>query len=315
MGSLYSRLKKETTANKLKFGVHENVVIRDIFIGKKKKENSANYYPQEIFLTFTKLNEKNEVIAEKEFSFWKFDPFFSNTKTSNIEQKIKSQLDTYYQILFCYYPFETVEKIFDPTGIVGITDQTSDEEIMKILRSKENLDKINEYIKQAFKKAITPLMGLDSKYRFRLKVTYDKKGYLNLGYGDFIESMKIPKEASKLYEFSITELKYKNNAEASIKADSAPRIGQPGMPLPPIPGIPDGIPGMPDQNGEKINQEDPGFGMPDTTPNIPDMASETSKVPTPDQPENLFGQSSVDSTMNTMPDPDLMPGMPDAPNF
>jgi len=311
MGSLYSRLKKETATKKLGFGVHENVVIRDIFTGKKRKENnSGDYYPQEIFLTFTKLNEKNEAIEEKEFSFWKFDPFFSTYQTSerDITQKVKTQLDVYYQILYCYYPFDAVEKIFDPTSIVGITDQTSNEEIISILKQKQNLDKINKYIQEAFKKAITPLMGLNSKYRFRLKVAYDKKGYLNLGFNEFIESMKIPKEASKLNDFTITELKYKNNAESSVNADSSPKpiSGQPGAPLPPVPGMSNmetpGVPSaMPDLN--KTTPDNPGNVVVNNQPTdmqigVPDV----SKTPENQAPE-------------LMSDPFSVPGLNDDPNF
>ena len=84
-----------------------------------------------------------------------------------------------------------------------------------------------EMISDTYTEILTPLVGPESP-RIRFKVVYDNNGkYLQQPrYGEFVESMEIDKEESKL-KITKSELEYKakaDNVTTTPAASSKPKV-------------------------------------------------------------------------------------------
>ncbi|MDA3822284.1 MAG: hypothetical protein PF450_06690 [Bacteroidales bacterium] len=264
--SVRTKYNAVNTQNKMDFGIHDNVVLRKVSIEPRKKDDGT-FQSMHMFFTYTQIDPATgKLLSEQEFNTFPVRP-----DSKNLEYSVMREVNRLAAIFECYMTEAQVDQIFDPFKVVGI-DNT--EQIESVLSNKANMDKFNQAMRESFFAAIQPFLGLDSKYRFRLKVIFSRDGkYRELARDRFIESMGIPKDNSELV-LTTQDLRTKSEASKAVRADSgAPAYaGVPGAAPATGAYAPPPVPGM---------MKTPGtVGMPAVpTPATPAMGLPTAAAP------------------------------------
>jgi len=190
-------------------GIHENIMINGVSIEDRKGQNGP--INKMIYIKFAQVDENGKRKAESELAWWKPDPT-SDYFVTNL-QEMSLQL---HNILSAFMDEEAAFAAFD--GVfegLGITDY---KEIENKKWKQSEVNKLNDALKEAFKKAITPFIG-DKEHLLRVKLTTNYKG---VGveipkYGLFVEPMT--KEETDL-KFTDNELKTHSKAGITEKGGS-----------------------------------------------------------------------------------------------
>ena len=203
MAQLKRTLLNRTRVSILAYGVHDNVAISNIDFGDRKRQGQPE--KKMIYVTFTTVDpETRKKKSQVELSWFKLD-----ASSDYISPNIRELCVQLHGILTCYMDedaaYEVMTETFDEYGF--------GEDFSKLENHKwrkKEVDSLIEKIKELFKTAIAPYVGLD-KDLVRVKITTDTKGeYSNIPkFGKFTEPMTV--DTTEL-EFSNYELKNHSKA-------------------------------------------------------------------------------------------------------
>jgi hypothetical protein len=203
MAQLKRSLLNRTRVSLLSFGIHDNVAISNIDFKDRKRQGQPE--KKMVYLTLATVDpETRKKKSEVELSWFKFD-FTSDYLFSNIRE-FCVQL---HGLLSCYMDEEAAfDAMADTFEEFGFGEDFSKLENHKW--KKKEIDSLISKLKDLFKTAITPYIGLD-KPLIRVKITTDTKGeYSNIPkFGIFTEPMTVDKTN---LQFSNYELKNHSKA-------------------------------------------------------------------------------------------------------
>jgi hypothetical protein len=206
MSKLLKSLLDKAKKAELGHDIHENCVITDVTVkGKPDKENKQSKW--NCVTKFVKRDEKNNILGEKEISWYDLD--FSNEYVSS---KFSMQILQLVNILECFITPEEVNDIFDP--ILSDFEITDEESRDNILKDKDNCINLMDDISKAYVKEMVNHLNSTP---VRLKLTFDSKGkYISAPmYNEFVEPMSVSKEDSKL-KFSKNEIENESKSRNVI---------------------------------------------------------------------------------------------------
>lgn len=151
--------------NNLSFGINEN--CRLIKIDNTERKRDGEIVKKNTFLTFGQFNDKGDIIAQTEFSFFNLDPTSEYTFENLVTQL--SQLMKVATIV----TGETA--VIDP-----VADFKDEKELEKALKDSKGCKKIQSQMYEEFEELVKDFVGNESPL-LRLKVITDKTGkYLQL---------------------------------------------------------------------------------------------------------------------------------------
>jgi hypothetical protein len=210
MSKLLKDLLSKAKKAELSHDIHENCVITEVTVkGKPDKDNKASKW--NCVTKFVKKSDKGDVLGEKEVSWYDLD--FSN---EHVSSKFSVQIQQLVNILECYITPSEVNAIIDP--ILADFEITDKESLDAILTDKDNCTNLMEDIAKAYVKEMINHLNSDP---IRVKLVFDNKGkYVSAPmFNDFVESMSVSKEDSKL-KFSKNEIE--NEAKSRNVITSSP---------------------------------------------------------------------------------------------
>jgi hypothetical protein len=290
MSSLRRQINAQQTDRRLEFGVQTlPVIIRKVDGTIRKKPDGSFISSALMYISFAALNEQG-LFAESEFMIFrlKYDP----TSTRDIVRDVQSQLNVFTEILDNIYDPAQVDVAFDPYKALGIVSM---DQILPILSQKANMDMFNDVIRDQFLALMNSnnITGLESPYKFRLKVTYTNDGkFSDIPKKDFIERWETPVTASKI-KLTEYDLGAKARHDTPQKKDDLPGMGGkgammnplgttlPGATMPGAMGLPGAAPmGMPGAVPGAIQAGMPGVqsAIP-TGPGIPGVSQPATGMP------------------------------------
>lgn len=184
---IFADLKSKANVRSLGYGIHDNVILEAVDITPRKKKDGFTKIDALMFLKFGKLNEDGTVVeANKEIMIWPLKHENKNNANADMAAAWGRDIQKLSAILACHYPAADVETMVDQLfGRMGITETA---QLTSVLGVKGNMDTFNGLLRDQFVAAATPLVGLQSGKRFRLKLTYDKNGFVQLPAFGFIEN-------------------------------------------------------------------------------------------------------------------------------
>lgn len=236
--NLFSQWKSENTSNFLGYGIHENVVIREVDMTPRKKQDGS-VMKVSMFIKYSQVNENGNPLAEiEEFVFW---PSHDSDKVSATDSAFYHMNRLSAILVGVGYTEEQISDYLNPFEELKITSM---EDFEKFVKSRKGMDTFTNTVNKAFYNVCSPIMGLKSQYKVRLKVTYQASGRgVEVAKGHFIEPMQLPLEKSTL-RWEPKDIKAKAEAEKPKTATSLPGSGMPSVPGSGIPGMPS-MPGAP----------------------------------------------------------------------
>lgn len=207
MGFLREFLSSNASRPNLEFGINENVKLTNISNVKRINEGVA--VPRNTFLTFSKYNDKGEIVAQSEVSFYDLDHTKELTKNMN---NLSNQAAQLVAIITCLNP----TKVNDFDFTQGLF--TTEEELLKLFATKTGCDKVIDNLYKSFEELVKDFLG-EKCPMLRVKfVTSNKSTYPILpGDANFIELM------SSKPSLAITGYELKRKAEAETAA-SGPKL-------------------------------------------------------------------------------------------
>jgi len=117
--TLAEQYKENHVQEYLGFGIHENIIIRDVSTEKRKKsDGSGSYLPSHIYITFTKLSAEGKPLEEKLVGIM---PTKFGEKW--FQSALFRELFRLQEILATYYSPEEVNKALDPFPALGISTE------------------------------------------------------------------------------------------------------------------------------------------------------------------------------------------------
>lgn len=190
MSLLDSILSKAKKAD-LDAGIHEKCIITKVQSrGRKNKDGQA--INRNCFTTFAKINDKGDITAEKEVSWFDLDITSEYVRSNFSEQMLQL-----VNILECFFEPSDIDSIFNPIlEEHGIID---DDSLNTILADKASTKKLMEEISENYAANMESVLN-DKENVLRVKLVYDSKGK-NIqipSYGAFVEAVSVKKEDSKL---------------------------------------------------------------------------------------------------------------------
>jgi len=195
--SLLGQLLSEAKKSEIAFGIHENCVVLSVNNDvRKNKDNEV--IKRNCFTVFGKLNNVNEIVAEKEISWFNIDP-----STEWAYDNFFTQLEQMTAIVDALFPVAEGEKdvwdlAFEQILAEEEVELTKDS-LEKAIKNKKTCASIVKSLGDTYVELLSDLVGPESQ-RVRLKIVYDSNGkYLQQPkYNAFVESMEVDKEDSKL---------------------------------------------------------------------------------------------------------------------
>lgn len=196
--SLLNKILSTARKPELSHGIYENCVITKVEAsGKKTKDGEA--IKRNCFTTFATLNDKGEVIGEKEVSWYDLD-----VTNEYAKDNFKEQLLQIVSIMECFFDPKDVDDVFNPIfDEAGIVDDAT---LETVLTDKASLKKLMAAIAANYTENMESVLN-DKDNLLRLKLVYDNKGkYVQQPkYGKFVEPCSIEAKDSTL-KFSTFEL-------------------------------------------------------------------------------------------------------------
>jgi len=151
----------------LDFGHNENVVIESVDFTKRKRKGIT--IKANTFIKLTKIDPKTKkVLANTEISFWDLDPTKDFAKDNFMSQ---------FSILAGIVSALGGDLEQFEADIMEVLEDSTDDYIVKFLKSAPNAKKLMETMSEAFKKQIEDKIGLDSKL-LKCKMVSNKAGYM-----------------------------------------------------------------------------------------------------------------------------------------
>jgi hypothetical protein len=191
MSDLLKKLLNSAKKAELGHGIHENCIITKVEAGGRvKKDGEVN--PRNCFTTLAQLNEKSEIVGEREVSWFELD-----VTSEYIRENFSEQILQLVGIMECFFTAEEIDGLFNPIfeehGIFD--DATLDD----ILSDKASLKKLMKEITENYAVNLEGVLN-DKESPIRVKFAYDDKGkYIQQPrYGVFVESMSVEKKNSAL---------------------------------------------------------------------------------------------------------------------
>lgn len=274
--NIVSQIRNEVSKKQLGFGIHENVIITKVDPERQKKKDGS-HMDTLLTITFGKLDDQGSVVEERDFNVW---PMKSTMNADYFTDAVMKNYMHLASIFICYYEGEDVDNAFNPFNALSITDP---DQIQSVLQKKSNMDLFNQELKALFMQNVDQFIG-NKDLRFRLKVVYNDKGYIELPRLRYIESMtKTPLEESKL-SFSVKEQEHQIEATTPKTADQLSGAGKSGLPTAGMPSVPGGMPNAGGGNGMPTPGNNPltsGQPAPATTPTPAPAASPDAATPAP----------------------------------
>jgi len=239
--NLFSAWKSENTNNRLGYGIHENVVIKLVDVEPRKKQDGS-VMKVSMFITYTQVDPTGKPLAEiEEFVFWP-----KHDSRIGALPAVLNYMNRMSELLACYYPLDAVSAALDGSfETAGYTDQAVLEKALATVKGMKDFVNI---VNTIFVGAVTPMIGLTSAQKFRLKVTFQEDGRgVEVPTNNFIEAMTIPLEQTRLV-MTNRDIRAKMESEkpkAATDLRNPATPGAPGAPIPGIPVMPAGVPGIP----------------------------------------------------------------------
>ena len=238
-----SLLRKLKESNKRHDGFDEpDIYDNNYIVGidlEKRKKNDGNIMDTLFWLTIGQIDlQTGEKIKEQDFPFW---PRKHDSGGKSFSFYVSITVTSLFELLECFYPIEQLEKSFDPFAHFGLNEENFENEVKKVLGVKKNMDAFNEKVKELFLAHISNVVG-NPDYRFRIKIVPSNDGKkLELADSEWVESMAIKKEDSKIKLTSkdqqlIIKRKEALSGNPAILANAAPYSPMP-MPGMNIPGV------------------------------------------------------------------------------
>lgn len=149
----------EFNSSYMSVGINENVKLKEVNVKKSTQD-----------LDFLEIIFENEEGQTATMTEWKNTKNMWIKSDEELQQRDNQQFGRILQVIYCYYPADQVN--FEGSSFNEMINWV-----------KETLDAVKN----------------KNEYPLRLKVIYDKKGYVTVSkYGVFIESMTVAKEESQI---------------------------------------------------------------------------------------------------------------------
>lgn len=285
--NLYSSWKSENTQNRLGYGIHDNVVIKKVD-DEPRKKSDGSILKVSMFITYAQVDPEGAPLAEhEEFLFWP-----KHDSKIGALPALFSYINKLSAILSCYYPADQINQNFD--GVLNSLGFDTQEKFEKSIATPKGMTTATSTLNKAFIQWITPLLGLKSQYKFRLKITWQDDGRgLEIPSTNFIEPLHTPLAQSAL-AMNHRDIRAKAEAEKPKARTDLGTAGGPAMPGAPmgVPGVPVNIPGAPSNiPGAPVNIPGAPVNIPGTSAAVPGPVANGPATPVvqpvADQPEQL----------------------------
>jgi len=211
--SILKDILSKAKSQDLEDGVHDNCRILSIFTGVKQ-DKDGNNIKRNTYITIGKFDKTGaRKIAEKEIAWFNIDP-----SSEYVMDNFREQVIQLAGILYCHYPVEEVNNIYDifkdVKGLEGAMDEDTELEVDLIenaLKVKTTALKLLINTVTGFRDMMEGKIGYDSKL-LQIKLTFDKSGkYVQQpSYGRFTRAMDDTSEFK--LKMSKTESNYSVNA-------------------------------------------------------------------------------------------------------
>lgn len=227
--SLLGELLSEARKAELGYGIHQNVVLTAAD-NEQRKTKDGEKINRNTYLTFSQLDDKGNIVAEKEISWFNLDP-----TSEYLIGNFMAQLEQMTAIMDIYHPVTSSKdkwmakfsKLLEKYDIEEGEEETTENveqlkaDLKEILSDKESCQSFMNDLSDAFCSMVGKKMGKDSQ-PMRFKVVFDYRGkYLQQPkYNAFVESMEIDEEDSVL---KMTDADEENRQKSLVsKKPSAP---------------------------------------------------------------------------------------------
>lgn len=184
-------------------GVHENVRLVSID-PKLRKDKNENIINKQLFVKFVKYTEDDEVLGEREISFFMLDP-----ERDFVVSNLADYLLELRSILGLFYTKEEIDEKFNVLDVL-INEEWSEDEVTaffdydnigsKVLTKDSQYKKLQQNIRDTFWDILKDNIGYESDF-VRLKLVTDDTGeYVQIPKNvTFVERSTVSKESSRLY--------------------------------------------------------------------------------------------------------------------
>jgi len=161
MGLLREILAERTVRIPLDFGINENIVL--FKLDNVERTHEGEVMKRNTFMTFARLNDKKEVVANSEFNYYNLN---HEQDAEKVWQNLANQVSQLNNIANCINPGSTV----DPTGAFK-----TEEELVKALTTKVGCDKLIKAMYESFESCVKDQVG-ENCPPMRLKLVTGSKG-------------------------------------------------------------------------------------------------------------------------------------------
>jgi len=213
--SLLAQLMSEARKAELGYGIHENCIIAEVS-NEERKDKNQSVIERNGYTKIQKLDEKGEVIAEKEISWFnlKSDERTLDNFLVQLEQMtgiVKAICDENHINVWKRF-FEKCLKdreIDTPEDHSPANINLLKEDLTLYLKNPKNCKSIMDDLSSAYAELLSEFTGAAKCPKVRVKLVYDSKGmYVQHPRFDvFVENASIDKEKSSL-RMSKTEESY-----------------------------------------------------------------------------------------------------------
>jgi len=217
--SLLNELMSKSRKSDIGYGIHENCVVLEVSNDVRKNKDGVAM-KRNCYTKIGQLDDSNEIIAEKEVSWFSVDP-----TSEYAYDNFFSQLEQLTAIVDAVRPKDEDGKdLWDLAFDAILTEEEiehSVEGLKEALKEKKKCNSLMQMLGDTYVEILSPLVGVKSP-KIRFKVVYDNNGkYLQQPrYGEFVEPMDIDLSESKL-KISKAEEEYKSKADNITSAPAA----------------------------------------------------------------------------------------------
>ena len=173
-------VNKTAKSSQLPGGIHENISL----VEYKKELEAFGGYKRYLLLKFKKTDKEGNTVGEFTHSFMEIDP-----SSDYVEMKIENLLVQTQSLAEALFGDEW-ENIYDP--LKSLLDDHTDAKRAAFnprLSKRDFVKSVEKNVKDQVIEFLDIFSGKDSENKFRLKLVYNDKGYINLPNYKFIEPM------------------------------------------------------------------------------------------------------------------------------
>jgi hypothetical protein len=214
--SLLNKLMSNARKTDIGFGIHQNCVVLSVS-NERKQNKDKEILKRNCHTVFGQLNEKGEIIAEREIYWFDIDPTteYAFDNVFNQIDQMSAIVDSLVSTAKKDAWAAAVAKLLEDEEIEFPEDGTKEDAmnaLKEVMKDKKSCMTFMKGLGDAYVSILSKVVGKESD-PLRLKIVYEKSGkYLQQPkYGAFVEPMSVDAADSRL---KITKLDEENRQKS-----------------------------------------------------------------------------------------------------